>query len=222
MAPLLHLRFQGKAVEVVLVDQRTRRIGAIAGAAVAAVVGLSGCSEDPESGESQKQPASSSTVEDKSKSPEGDSSSATGVDRSSAENAVSGWVAALIKGDVEEACLLMAEPADGSRPAQVGSDKTCGDDAPERKRMEATLGQFKKSFTPDPPSADPKVKVTQALGTGDKVTVPAARINVDGQALDKIVLSHSTGVTQDQLDIKVESSRIKGSWYVTNLDFNVG
>ncbi|MGW3291629.1 hypothetical protein ACWDR3_44100 [Streptomyces sp. NPDC001002] len=203
-------------------DQRTRRVGAIAGAAVAAVVGLSGCSEDPESGEGQKQPVSSSPVDDKSKSPEGGSSAASGVDRSSAEKAVTGWVAAIIKGDVEEACLLMAEPADGSRPAQVGSTKTCGDGAPERERMKATLGQFKESFTPDPPSNDPKVEVTQDLGTGDKVTVPAAKINVDGQALDKIVLSHSTGVTQDQLDIKVESSRIEGSWYVTNLDFNVG
>ncbi|MYT10643.1 MULTISPECIES: hypothetical protein [Streptomyces] len=66
------------------------------------------------------------------------------------------------------------------------------------------------------------MEVTQAPGTGGKVTVPAAKINVNGQALDKIVRAHSTGVTQDQLDINVESSRINDSWYVTNLDFNVG
>ncbi|MFF0016315.1 hypothetical protein [Streptomyces sp. NPDC005374] len=165
---------------------------------------------------------SDSPVDDKSESAEEGASPASGVDRSSAEKAVAGWVAALIKGEIGQACLLMAEPADGSEPAQVGSEKTCGDDAPERKRMEATLGQFKESFTPDPPSDAPKVEVTQAPGTGDKVTVPADRIKVDGQALDKIVLSHSTGVTQDQLDVKVESSRINDSWYVTNLDFNVG
>ncbi|WP_128376633.1 hypothetical protein [Streptomyces cavernae] len=88
--------------------------------------------------------------------------------------------------------------------------------------MEETLGQFKESFTPDPPSDDPKVEVTQAPAAGEKVTVPADKINVDGQALDKIVLPHSTGVTQDQLDIKIESSRIENSWYVTNLDFNIG
>ncbi|MEU0950360.1 hypothetical protein ABZ379_48190 [Streptomyces canus] len=205
-----------------LVDQRTRRAGAIAGAAVAAVVGLAGCSDDTEPGEGQKQSVSGSPVDAKGESAEEGASPASGVDRSSAEKAVAGWVAALIKGETERACLLMAEPADGSKPAQVGSEKTCGDHAPERKRMEATLGQFKKSFTPDPPSDDPKVEVTQAPGTGDKVTVPAAEINVDGQSLDKIVLSHSTGVTQDQLDIKIESSRIEDSWYVTNLDFNVG
>lgn len=207
---------------MVLVDQRTRRVGAVAGAAVAAVVGLAGCSDDAKSGESRKPSVSGSPVDDKSESADEGSPVTSGVDRSSAEKAVSGWVAALIKGEVEEACLLMAEPADGSRPAQVGSEKTCGDGAPERKRMEATLGQFKESFTPDPPSDDPKVEVTQAPATGDKVTVPAASINVDGQALDEIVLSHSTGVTQDQLDIKVESSRIEDSWYVTNLDFNIG
>jgi len=185
-------------------------------------VGLSGCSDGTEPGEGQKQSASGSPVGDTRESSDAVASPASGVDRSSAEMAVAGWIAALIKGDIEQACLLMAEPADGSEPAQVGSEKRCGYDAPERKRMEATLGRFKESFTPDPPSDDPKVEVTQAPGTGDKVTVPASKINVDGQALDKIVLSHSTGVTQDQLAIKVESSRIEDSWYVTNLDFNVG
>ncbi len=207
---------------MVLVDQRTRRVGAIAGAVVAAVVGLSGCSDDPKPAEGKKPSASGSPVDDSSEPADAVSSPASGVDRSSAEKAVAGWVAALIKGDIEQACLLMAEPADGSEPARVGSEKTCGADAPERERMESALGKFKESFTPDPPSDDPKVEVTQAPGTGDKVTVPAAEINVDGQALDKVVLSHSTGVTQDQLDINVESSRIQGSWYVTNLDFNLG
>lgn len=207
---------------MVLVGQRTRRVGAVAGAVVAGVVGLAGCSDDTKPSEGQKQSVSGSPVDDSSESADEAASQASGVDRSSAEKAVAGWVAALIKGEVEQACLLMAEPADGSKPAQVGSEKTCGADAPERKRMEATLGQFKESFTPDPPSDNPKVEVTQTPGTGDKVKVPAARITVDGQALDKIVLAHSTGVTQDQLDIKVESSRIEGSWYVTNLDFNVG
>jgi hypothetical protein len=222
MVPLLFLRVWREAVEVVLVDQRTRRVGAIAGAVVAAAVGLSGCSDDTDPGERQKQSATGSPVDEKSEPADEASSPVSGVDRSSAEKAVAGWVTALIKGEIEKACLLMAEPAKGSKPAQVGSEKTCGDDAPARKRMQATLGQFKESFTPDPPSDDPQVEVTQASATGDKVTVPAAKINVDGQALDKIVLSHSTGVTQDQLDIKVESSRIEDSWYVTNLDFNIG
>ncbi|WP_307543902.1 hypothetical protein [Streptomyces sp. V3I8] len=205
-------------------DQRARRVGSIAGVAVAAVMGLAGCSDDADSAADEKSSSSSSPAADAEKADDDASASAqtSAVDRSTAEKAVAGWVAAVIKGEPEEACLLMAEPAAGSEPAKVGDGTTCGDDAPERKQMDKTLGQFKESFTPEPPSDDPKVEVTQAPATGDKVVVPADRITVDGQALDKIVLSHSTGVTQDQLDIKVESSKIEGSWYVTNLDFNIG
>ncbi|EDY54845.1 conserved hypothetical protein [Streptomyces sviceus ATCC 29083] len=117
----------------------------------ATIVGLSGCSDETEPGEGQEQSASGSPVDDPSEPADAASSPTSGVDRSSAEKAVAGWVAALIKGEIEQECLLMAEPADGSTPARVGSEKTCGDDAPERKRMEATLGQFKESFTPDRP-----------------------------------------------------------------------
>ncbi|WP_413755474.1 hypothetical protein [Streptomyces sp. MMBL 11-3] len=209
---------------MVLVDQRARRVGSLAGVAVAAVMGLAGCSDDSDSAADKKPSAQSSPTADAEKT--GDDASASAqtpaVDRSTAEKAVAGWVAAVIKGDPEGTCLLMAEPASGSEPAKVGDETTCGDDAPERKEMEKTLGQFKESFTPEPPSKDPKVEVTQAPAAGDKVLVPADKITVDGQALDKIVLSHSTGVTQDQLDIKVESSRIEDAWYVTNLDFDIG
>ncbi|MEU9188973.1 hypothetical protein AB0D14_31410 [Streptomyces sp. NPDC048484] len=213
-----------KAVGVVLVNQRARRVGSIAGAAVAAVVGLAGCSDDADPAADKKSSANSSPTADAEK-PGDDasaSSSASDADQSTAEGAVAGWVTAVIKGQPEEACLLMAEPATGSKPAQVGSEAKCGEDAPERKEMEATLGQFRESFTPKPPTDDPKVEVTQPPATGDKVEVPADKITVDGQTLDKIVLSHSTGVTADQLDIKVESSKIKDVWYVTNLDFNIG
>ncbi|PSM42553.1 hypothetical protein C6Y14_15215 [Streptomyces dioscori] len=116
----------------------------------------------------------------------------------------------------------MAEPAEGSTPAKVGSEETCGDGAPDRKQIDATVKQLGESFTPEPPSVDPKVEVAKAEVTGDTAEYPADKITVDGQTLEKIVLSHSTGVTADQLDIKVQSSRIEDSWYVTNLDFDIG
>ncbi|MFE6199311.1 hypothetical protein [Streptomyces sp. NPDC057838] len=201
-------------------DQRTRRVGAVATAVVAAVTVLAGCSDEAAPGGEGKTSASSSPAAGAGET--GAAAPASGVDRSTAEKAVAGWVAAVIKGDAGEACLLMAEPAAGSGPARVGSEETCGDDAPQRKRLEQTLGQFKESFTPDPPSDAPEVEVARTPATGQKVTVPADRITVDGQGLDEIVLSHSTGVTEDQLDIKVESSRIEDSWYVTNLHFDIG
>ncbi|MFF3484645.1 hypothetical protein ACFYXC_15430 [Streptomyces sp. NPDC002701] len=210
---------------MVLVDQRARRVGSIAGAAVAAVVGLAGCSSDDGDSAADKKPSASSSPEagaEKSGDDSPASSPASSVDRSSAEKAVAGWVTAVIEGRPEDACLLMAEPAAGSKPAQVGDEATCGDGAPQRKQIEQSIGQFRESFTPEPPSEDPKVEVTKAPATGDTVKIPAEEITVDGQTLDKIVLSHSTGVTADQLDIKVQSSKIEDAWYVTNLDFDIG
>lgn len=66
------------------------------------------------------------------------------------------------------------------------------------------------------------MEVARVPATGDTVEFPADKISVDGQTLDKIVLSHSTGVTADQLNIKIQSSKIEDSWYVTNLDLDIG
>ena len=222
--PLRHMKVHRKAFGVVLVDQRARRVGSIAGAAVAAVVVLAGCSSDSEPAADKKPSASDSPAADADKPDDQASASAQApdVDRTTAEKAVATWVTAVIKGQPEQACLVMAEPATDSAPAQVGSAEKCGEDAPERKEMEKNLGQFRESFTPQPPTDDPKVEVTQAPATGDQVEIPADKITVDGQTLEKIVLSHSTGVEEGQLDIKVQSSKIEDAWYVTNLDFNIG
>ncbi|MFE1797319.1 MULTISPECIES: hypothetical protein [unclassified Streptomyces] len=205
-------------------DQRTRRIGSIAGATLAAVVALGGCSSDSDSDSKKKSTASASPAADEKK-PDSDasaSSPASAADQSTPEGAVAAWVTAVIKQQPKEACLVMAEPAKGSTPAKVGSEETCGDDAPDRKQIDATVEQLGESFTPEPPPADPKVEVAKAEATGDTVEYPADKITVDGQTLEKIVLSHSTGVTADQLNIKVQSGRIEDSWYVTNLDLDIG
>lgn len=215
--------FTGKAVEVVLVDQRARRISSITGAALAAVVALGGCSSDSDSGSDKKSSASGSPAAEKKPDSDASASSpASAADQSTAEGAVAAWVAAVIKQQPKEACLVMAEPADGSTPAKVGSEETCGDGATDRKQIDATVEQLGESFTPEPPPADPKVEVAEVPATGDTVEFPADKISVDGQTLDKIVLSHSTGVTADQLNIKIQSSRIEDSWYVTNLDLDIG
>ncbi|MGC5562352.1 hypothetical protein ACPYPG_05845 [Streptomyces sp. FR-108] len=205
-------------------DQRARRVSSIAGATLAAVVALGGCSGDTDPSPEKKSTASGSPAAD-AKKPDSDasaSSPASAADQSTAEGAVAAWVAAVVKQQPEEACLVMAEPAKGSTPAKVGSAETCGEGAPDRKQIDATVKQLGESFTPKPPSADPKVEVAKAPAGGDTVEFPADKITVDGQTLEKIVLSHSTGVTADQLDIKVQSSRIEDSWYVTNLDFDIG
>ncbi len=88
--------------------------------------------------------------------------------------------------------------------------------------MQDNIGKFRTSFMPEPPTNNPKVEVATVPVTGDKAMVPADKVTVDGQTLDKIILSHSTGLESGQLDVKVESTKIADAWYVTNLDFNIG
>ncbi|MET7685989.1 hypothetical protein [Streptomyces sp. NPDC005423] len=88
--------------------------------------------------------------------------------------------------------------------------------------MLENIGRIRTSFTPKPPTDDPKVEVAHVAPTGDEVVTPAEKVTVDGQTLDKVILSHSTGVKADQLDVKVHSTKIEDAWYVTDLDFNIG
>jgi hypothetical protein len=145
------------------------------------------------------------------------SSGASAADQSTAEGVVAAWVAAVVKGETKDACLLMAGRATDSEPAKVGSEETCADNAPERKQIDGTLESIRESFTPEPPIDDPKVDVTKVPPTGDTVVFPADKININGQTLKQVVLSHSTGVSADQLEVSVQAGKIKDAWYVTNL-----
>jgi hypothetical protein len=212
-----------------LVSHRKRTVGWIAGGALAATIaGLTGCSSDSDSAAAKTPTASSSTATDGEEPDEGkkkDGSTASkpsAGDQSTAEGAIAAWVTAVIKGQPKEACLLMGDPAADGAPAQASTSAKCNSDDPEVKRMQDNLGKFRESFTPEPPTDNPNVEVAKVPATGDKVTVPADKVTVDGQTLDKIILSHSTGLEAGQLDVNVESSKIEDAWYVTNLDFNIG
>ncbi|WP_055558144.1 hypothetical protein [Streptomyces sp. NBRC 110028] len=200
-----------------------RTVGWIAAVAVvAAVVGVTGCSKEAESGSGEKPAANSSTAAGPEKG-EGEASSQPSATRQdTAEAAVATWVTAVIKGQPKQACLVMADPAKGSSPAQVGTPSRCDGNAPEVRKMRENVGKLRTSFTPKQSTGDPKVDVARVPATGDKAVVPADKVTVDGQALDKVILSNSTGLKPGQLDVKVESTKIKGAWYVTNLDFNIG
>lgn len=207
-----------KAPERVSESYRNKTVGWIAGAVVvAAVAGVTGCSKE-ESG-AEKKPASSSTAAESGKTRQGEDPQAA---PSSAEKAVGAWVTAVIKGQPKKACLVMAKPAKGSSPAEVGTPARCNSDEPDVRQMRESAKRFRASFTPKQASGDPKVDVAKVPATGDKVMVPADKITVDGQTLDKVMLSNSTGLKDGQLDIKVESTKIEDAWYVTNLDMNIG
>ncbi|NGO08281.1 hypothetical protein G5C60_11720 [Streptomyces sp. HC44] len=192
------------------------------------VAGVTGCSNDTGSAADKEPAASSSTTADSEKAKkreQQDGSAAaqpSAVRQSTAEGAVAAWVTAVIKGQPKQACLLMGEPAADSSPARAGTPSRCNSNAPEVRQMQDNIGKFRTSFMPEPPTNNPKVEVATVPVTGDKAMVPADKVTVDGQTLDKIILSHSTGLESGQLDVKVESTKIADAWYVTNLDFNVG
>lgn len=196
----------------------------IAGAAVvAAVVGVTGCSKEAESSEGKKPAANSSTAAGSEEKGGGSAASKPSAPRqATTEEAVATWVTAVIKGQPKQACLVMAEPASGSSPAQVGTPSRCNSDAPEVRKKQENVGKLRAAFTPKQSTGDPKVDVAKVPATGDKAVVPADKITVDGQTLDKVILSNSTGLKPGQLDVKVEATEIKDAWYVTNLDMNLG
>src|ERR1044072_1385533 len=212
-----------KAPVRVLESYRNKTIGGIAGAVVvAAVAGVTGCSKE-ESGAEKKPEASSSSAAGPEKTQQGEKQGESPqASRSSAEGAVGAWVTAIVKGQPKQACLVMAQPAKGSSPAQVGTPKRCNSNAPDVRKMEESVGRLRASFTPKQSSGDPKVDVAKVPATGDKTLVPADKITVDGQTLDKAILSNSTGLKPGQLDVKVESTKIEDAWYVTNFDMNLG
>ncbi|MCF3132639.1 hypothetical protein [Streptomyces olivochromogenes] len=188
----------------------------IAGVAlVVTVAGVTGCSKDKDSGADKAPTVSKSTASQPT-------TAAPKPRQSTAEEAVASWVTAVIEGRPKQACVVMAEPATASSPAQVGTPTRCNSNTPEMRQMQQNLGRFRKAFTPKQPTNNPKVEVAHVPETGGKAVVPADKITIDGQTLEKVILSNSTGIKQGQLDVKVESAKIKGAWYVTNLDFNVG
>lgn len=213
-----------KAPERVSESYRNRTVRWIAGAAVvAAVVGVTGCSMETESGEGEKPVANSSTAAGSEKKGEDSAASQPSKTRqATAEEAVATWVTAVIKGQPKQACLVMADPAAGSSPAQVGTPSRCNGNTPEVREMRENVGKLRTSFTPKQSTGDPKVDVARAPANGGKAVVPADKVTVDGQTLDKVILSNSTGLKAGQLDVKVEATEIEDAWYVTNLDLNLG
>ncbi|WAP58866.1 hypothetical protein [Streptomyces sp. S465] len=193
-----------------------RTVGWIAGAAVVAVVtGVTGCSNNTSSTTEKKPTADSSATADAKKE-----AAQPAAARQSAEGAVAEWVTAIIKNQPTRACLVMAD-TDAS-PVRVGSASMCNSDQPDVRKMKESIGRLRESFTPKPATSDPKVEVAQAPVTGDKAVVPANKVTIDGQTLDKVILSNSTGLTSGQLDVKVKASEINNAWYVTDFDLSVG
>ncbi|MEU4655764.1 hypothetical protein AB0G32_17760 [Streptomyces sp. NPDC023723] len=206
---------------------RGRRAGWLAAVALTATAaGLTGCSSESDSADGDKPSASDSSAASASASASAsapDAGSAAAADQSTPESTVAAWVAAVVKGETKDACLLMGEAASGSTPAQSGSEETCADNSTQGKQIQQSVAQFKESFTPDPPTTDPKVEVAEAAGAAaDKAVFPADQVTIDGKTLEEVIVANSTGVDAGALDVKIEAGKLDDAWYVTNMDFNIG
>ncbi|GAA2607535.1 hypothetical protein [Streptomyces axinellae] len=218
--------------------KKKRALGLVAGTCLVAIAPfVAGCSDDkndsekaaasditPTADPAENVPREPDSSKGSSKAPPGAGKQQQGpAGASSAQEAVTRWVSAVVQDRPEEACKVMAMPAEGSsdeaKPKAMGK---CGDNEAETRKTKKQLSRFHTTFTPDKVSNPPQVNVAEPKGSGDKAAVDGDHIAVDGQTLNAIVLSHSTGVKKGQVDVNVKTSRVDNSWYVTDLGLSVG
>jgi hypothetical protein len=184
---------------------------------------LAGCSDDGGSATSKP----TGRASDAAGSPKaGESATAASPSpagaRSTPEEAVGTLVTAVIEGDTEQACLIMGPSVTGSAPSTADAESACADGSPASKQVKTVTDRLRTTFTPQQAGGHPTVEVKQVPATGGKAEVPADRITVDGQTLEEVVLSNSTGLEPGDLDIAFEATETDGRWYVTDMDMNIG
>ncbi|MEK8173851.1 hypothetical protein NKH77_47710 [Streptomyces sp. M19] len=81
------------------------------------------------------------------------------------------------------------------------------------------------SCTPRSPPPSPRTpggEGRRPSGGDEKVKADSDQIAVDGKTLKAVIVSNSTGVTEDQIDVGFEAGRIDGRWYMTDMSFSFG
>ena len=220
-------------------SKKKRALGLVAGTCLVAIAPfVAGCSDDkkddsekaatsditPTADPAENVPREADPSKGSSKAPPGAGKERQGpAGASSAQEAVTRWVSAVVQDRPEEACKVMAMPAEGSadkaKPKTMGK---CGNSEAETRKTKKQLSRFHTTFTPDKPSDPPQVNAAEPQVSGDKAALDGDHIAVDGQTLNAIVLSHSTGVKKGQVDVQVKTSRVDKSWYVTDIGLSVG
>ncbi|WP_275558953.1 hypothetical protein [Streptomyces sp. 5-6(2022)] len=213
--------------EVGMTRSKKNAVGWIVGICVmAAVPFLAGCSADSTKTKDPKatQDAKGSQDEKGSTPAAGTTPSPKGRsgDQSTARGVVATWVTAVVQDRPKDACSVMATPATDGSPAKHGTEAMCAGKGPEAQQIKEQIHRLHTSFTPDQPKNPPVVKVAEVPVADKKATVDGEQITVDGQTLKAIVLSHSTGVEEDQVGVRIEAGVVEGRWYVTNLGLSVG
>ncbi len=116
----------------------------------------------------------------------------------------------------------MAAPAKDSAPSKPNTAAMCGSKSPQTRQAKKQLHSLHASFTPEHPKNPPAVEVARVPASDGAATVDGEQVTVDGRTLKAIVLSHSTGVTEDQISLKIVATEMDGRWYVTDLRISAG
>ncbi len=194
-------------------NSRAGATGWVGGAAVlfTAVALLAGCS-----GTAHTAAANTTTkpaAPSRSTSPSPAASTATSTaqlssDQSGIQKAVATWVAAIIEGNPAQLCSVTGQLATATSPAQASSPQLCAGGGPQE-----VVTAWRPRFTPEHLVGHPTVRVSQVPVFGNVASVPAREVDVNGQSLHAIMVSH--GLQANATDDTIYTTKINGSWLVT-------
>lgn len=206
-----------------LIGRGTVNSVAVSAAAMAMAIGLAGC------GSSGSTTGTKSVGDASSASPSAATSSSGATKMSDPATVMQVWLTNVIGGDYSQACMESTGMPTATQTSSTSapSAAVCADPTKpiaDGQSLESVLSKLRVVFTPKSATAGTpvNVQVTPVKPSGGSVTYDASDITVNGQKLDDIVVSHSTGVTAQQLDISFPLSEINGSWYVANFNMQIG
>lgn len=94
-----------------------------------------------------------------------------------AEQALAQWIGAVVSGDFDQACSVMADAE--QTPPKVFSPETCAGQDETMKSVRKVLDGLRTAFTPDNAANPPKVEVAGPAATGDSAKIAADKISVE-------------------------------------------
>jgi hypothetical protein len=169
---------------------------------------LAGCS----SSTSKTASTSSSTTPATSASAAASSASSASNDQATPASALTHYLSQIVNGDYSAICSQMQSVASSMpTPTSVPSSECI-----------SGVTSFHQNFVTDGLTPASTFTVDGVKSTGKTVTINGKDIHVAGTTLTALMVAHSTGIQSGQLDISFELSQIDGSWYVTNMNMNVG
>ncbi|TDC74039.1 hypothetical protein [Streptomyces hainanensis] len=207
-----------------------RRVGGMGVLALVAALAMTACSDESEESTDTASDSSesSASTEGSDDSPESDESQeegsrdeGSGGGQATAGDAVAVWVTAIVEDQPVDACLAMGTVGDDGT-AVANTAEMCEGEGPEAEQARQGVSALRESFLPENPGVPPVVAAAEGTESEGTTTFGGDQITVDGQTLQDIVVSNSTGVEAGQIGIEVETAEIDGLWYVTDMGLSLG